>query len=194
MWKWIVGGLLAVVVIGFVGCYVLVKRFASGGDSASVTVAATADRVFASLADADSMSVLMGKGTRVSATHHGLVAVGDTLRVETGPQSATAGQRYTWIVSEVVPGRLLVLVMRNDSSGPGLRDAPRFAGAGRRLDASREYDRVADDRFTEDRTWRQRAQDGRRLPQLHIQGRDRRISGSPLIRNCATSSDVSKRR
>lgn len=117
MWKWIVGGLLAVVVIGFVGCYVLVKHFASGGDSTSITVAASADRVFASLADADSMSVLMGKGTHVSAAHHGLVAVGDTLRVETGPQSATGGQRYTWIVSELVPGRLLVLEMRNDSSG-----------------------------------------------------------------------------
>lgn len=117
MWKWIVGGLLVVVVALAATCYVTYKKFTSGGDSAMVTVAASPDRVFASLADADSMASFMGRGMTMRATHHGLVVVGDTLHVETENPTSKRGQHFTWIVSDVQPAHLLVLEMRDDSTG-----------------------------------------------------------------------------
>lgn len=115
MWKWIVGSILAVVLILFVGCYVLIKKATSGGDSARVTIGAPAALVWTMIADPDSMAVWMSEGTTVSATARGIVKVGDTLHVSNG--STSRSQNFTWTVSELTPGRLLAVEMRNDSSG-----------------------------------------------------------------------------
>lgn len=116
MWKWIVGALLVLVVALAATCYIGYRRLTGGGDSATVAVAAPADRVWASLADPDSMSIWMAAGSAVTASRHGIVAAGDTLHVR-----STAGgsrqQNFTWTVSEVTPGRLLVLQMRSNASG-----------------------------------------------------------------------------
>ena len=116
MWKWIVGAaaVIVVLVIGF-GWYGY-RKLTSGGDSATVAIAASPERVFASLADPDSMAVWMGNDSRVTAPHHGLLAVGDTLRVESG-SGGRSHQQYIWIVNEVTPDRLLVLQMRSDTGG-----------------------------------------------------------------------------
>lgn len=116
MWKWIVGALLLLVVALAATCYIGYRRLTGGGDSATVAVAASPDRVWASLADPDSMSIWMTAGSKVAASHHGIVAVGDTLHIETTARSSRQ-QNFTWTVSDVTPGRLLVLQMRNDSSG-----------------------------------------------------------------------------
>lgn len=115
MWKWIVGGALVIVVLLAATCWFGYKKLTSGGDSATVAIAATPDRVFASLADPDSMAVWMTAGTQVTAPRHGVLAAGDTLHVETS-SPGRSHQRYTWIVSEVAPGRLLALQMRADTS------------------------------------------------------------------------------
>jgi uncharacterized protein YndB with AHSA1/START domain len=116
MWKWIVGALLVLVVALAATCYIGYRKLTGGGDSATVAVAASADRVWASLADPDSMSIWMAAGSTVTASRHGIVAAGDTLHVR-----STAGgsrqQNFTWTVSELTPGRLLVLQMRSNASG-----------------------------------------------------------------------------
>ncbi len=117
MWKWIVGVLLVVVVALAGTCWYGYKKLTSGGDSAVVTIAATPARVFASLADPDSMQQWMDEGVTVTATRHGMLAVGDTLHVEQHNRTVSRSQQYTWAVSEVTPAHLLVLEMRNDSSG-----------------------------------------------------------------------------
>ena len=116
MWKWIVGAVLVLVVVLAGFCYVAVKQFTSGGDTVAVTVAATPDRVFAALADPDSMETWMMSGSLVTASHRGPVVAGDTLHVETGARGARTHQLFTWIVGEVTPGRLLVLEMRDSTS------------------------------------------------------------------------------
>ena len=116
MWKWIVGALLVLVVAIAGFCYVAVKKFTAGGDTAVVTVAATPERVFAALADPDSMQTWMMAGSHVGASHRGLVAMGDTLHVETGTPGARGHQQLTWLVQTVIPGQLLVMEMR-DSTG-----------------------------------------------------------------------------
>ena len=92
MWKWIVGALLLLVVALFATCYIGYKRLTAGGDSATVAIAAPADRVWASLADPDSMSIWMADGSNVTASHHGIVTVGDTLHVES-PTRAVRSSR-----------------------------------------------------------------------------------------------------
>lgn len=116
MWKWIVGAAALIAVLLVVTCWYGYKKLTAGGDSAVVAIAATPERVFASLADPDSMAVWMGAGSKISAPHHGLLTAGDTLRVETGTPGRSY-QQYIWIVSAVTPGRLLVLQMRSDTSG-----------------------------------------------------------------------------
>ena len=116
MWKWIVGALLVLVlaVAGF--CYVAVKKITSGGDSVTVIVIATPERVFAALADPDSMQTWMMPGSLVGASHPGVVAAGDTLHVETGSPGGRGHQNFTWLVRTVTPDQLLVMEIR-DSTG-----------------------------------------------------------------------------
>ena len=116
MWKWIVGAAALIVVLLVGTCWYGYKKLTAGGDSAVVAIAATPERVFASLADPDSMAVWMGAGSKISAPHQGLLTAGATLRVETGTPGRSY-QQYIWIVSAVTPDRLLVLQMRSDTSG-----------------------------------------------------------------------------
>ena len=115
MWKWIVGALLVLVVAVAAFCYVAVKKITSGGDTVTVAIAAMPEQVFAAMADPDSMETWMISGSTVSASHRGVVAVGDTLHVESG-KAGRGHQQFTWIVSAVKPSQLLVLEMR-DSTG-----------------------------------------------------------------------------
>ena len=116
MWKWIVGALLVLVVALAATCYIGYRRFTGGGDSVVVTIAGSPARVWASLADPDSMSIWMATGSTVIASHHGIVAAGDTLHVSTAAGSSRQ-QNFTWTVSDVTPGRLLVLQMRSNVTG-----------------------------------------------------------------------------
>lgn len=116
MWKWIVGALLVLVVAVAAFCYVAVKKFTSGGDTVAVTVAAAPDRVFAALADPDSMTTWMMRGSVVTTSHPGILKAGDTLHVETGKPGSPLHKQFIWVVSEATLGKLLVLEMR-DSTG-----------------------------------------------------------------------------
>jgi uncharacterized protein YndB with AHSA1/START domain len=116
MWKWIVGALLALVVLvaalGYYG-YRKVTKFASGGDSTSVMIDASPDRVFASLANTDSLAVWMGEESMITASRSGALVVGDTVHVESA--RVRAG-RSSWVVSEVVPNQLLVRQLLSDTT------------------------------------------------------------------------------
>ena len=115
MWKWIVGALLVLVVAIAGFCYVAVKKITSGGDTVTVTVAATPERVFAALADPDSMQTWMMPGSLVGATHRGPVVAGDTLRVETAGPGGRGHQEFTWFIRTATPGQLLVIEMRDST-------------------------------------------------------------------------------
>ncbi|HEY4100622.1 MAG TPA: SRPBCC family protein [Gemmatimonadales bacterium] len=117
MWKWIVGAAVALILLVAGAGWYGYHKLTSGGDSATVTIAASPERVFASLADPDSMAIWMGNGVTITASHHGTVAPGDSLLVQRTARGTSAGNRYTWTVGEVYPSHLLVLQMRSDSSG-----------------------------------------------------------------------------
>jgi len=115
MWKWI-GGILLLVALCIVGASWLgYRKLTSGGDATSVTIAGEPDRVFAALANHDSLAdwyVLAGQPTSMG---RGPFAVGDSLPAQM-PQSTSSGRKSHWVADEVVPGKLLALSLRNDSA------------------------------------------------------------------------------
>ncbi|HEY4320585.1 MAG TPA: SRPBCC family protein [Gemmatimonadales bacterium] len=121
MWKWIGGIVLLIVVLVAWRVVSAVKTLTAGGDSTTTTIAASPARVFASLADPDSMAVWMTSAT-VSSARHGMLQVGDTVRIDQGRTAATRDSstgvksNVTWIVNAVTPGQLLALSLQNDST------------------------------------------------------------------------------
>jgi uncharacterized protein YndB with AHSA1/START domain len=116
MWKWIVGALLGlVVVVAALGYYAYHRftKFASGGDSTSVMIGASPNRVFASLANTDSLAVWMGAESMISSSRVGPLAVGDTVHVES---MRVRSGRSSWVVSELIPSHLLVRQLLADTT------------------------------------------------------------------------------
>jgi len=116
MWKWI-GGILLVLVLCLVGASWLgYQKLTSGGDAATVTIAGSPERIFAALANHDSLASWWVLKGQPGPTGHGPIAVGDPLPVQV-PQSSSRQRFSRWVTDEVVPGKLLVLSLRNDSAG-----------------------------------------------------------------------------
>lgn len=115
MWKWIAGALLVIALLLAGTCWFGYQKLTAGGDSVAVTIGAPAHRVFASLANHDSVSTWVFGARDVSATRHGPFAKGDTLTVASTARGRR--QRTTWTITDVVPDRLLVLEVRSDSTG-----------------------------------------------------------------------------
>jgi uncharacterized protein YndB with AHSA1/START domain len=128
MAKWLVGCLVvAVVVVGSLVWfgYRKFKAFTSEPPIVTVMVQAPAERVYAVLADADSMKVWRSV-IELRSSRRGLLQVGDTLytrfRTVSMPQPGAAMQvdsgfqNNTEIVTERVPNRLLVVSLVGDST------------------------------------------------------------------------------
>lgn len=118
MLKWVGGCLVAlIVVVGIVmiAGYRKLKEVAAKGPAATV-IYAPAERVFASLADADSMTEWRLEGLGIRSSRTGPLRAGDSLRVQTtmGPNRQ---QRSLWIVTQSAPGRVFAVEMRDDGTG-----------------------------------------------------------------------------
>lgn len=108
MWKWIGGGCLIIVVLVCIliyGSYKTMSKIAAGGPSVSVTMAATPQRVFAALANADSQSVWRLPNTVTRISRKGMFAIGDTIFM---PSRDTISE-MAWIVDTVVTNQLLAV-------------------------------------------------------------------------------------
>ena len=73
--------------------------------------------MFASVAHADSLTGWMGDRRGVRVGHHGMLAPGDTLDIETKIRLTSGMRRLKWTVSEVRPNQLLALQLKSDSIG-----------------------------------------------------------------------------
>lgn len=118
MLRWIlIGlGLIALAITGT--CFYGYKKLTGGGDTVVVTMAATPERVFATLATPDSMARWMTASRLESPTGGAMLAVGDTLRFRSITlKDDSSGTTVTgdWIVREVNAPTLLVMEMRSDT-------------------------------------------------------------------------------
>lgn len=116
MWKWIAGGLLVLVVLLAGTCYFGYRKFTEGGDTLTVMIGASPERVYASLADPDSLSTWVNVGSTISSHRHGLLVEGDSFTVvqpplKVGRSGATAG----YLVLSSTPGHSLLLRVTGDS-------------------------------------------------------------------------------
>ena len=119
MLKWILGilGALLLLALGF--CWYGYKELTAGGDTARVAIATSPERVWTHLVVVDSLRAWQDSGARVTTTGDSVLAVGDTLRIET-PMSPTGGsgeQRMMWVVERVEEPTMLVWGVRDDSTG-----------------------------------------------------------------------------
>jgi uncharacterized protein YndB with AHSA1/START domain len=120
IWKWLGGCLLVCVVLLGIALWQGYRQLASSGagnGTDTVTIAAPITRVFASIANADSLSGWMGERLGVKVGHHGMLAPGDTLEIETRARFIPQKRKLKWTVTDVRPNQLLAVQLRSDSSG-----------------------------------------------------------------------------
>jgi uncharacterized protein YndB with AHSA1/START domain len=113
-----IGGCLVVVLVVAIAAfwfgYRKLETYTAEGASVTVTIAAPPPRVFASLADADSMTEWRLEGLGLRASRRGLLKQGDTLHAQMR-SSGGRQERATWIVTAVVPNKLFATQMLDDS-------------------------------------------------------------------------------
>ena len=118
MSKWMKGCLVILALIALVMWWGYRKMASvASGPPPEVTIHAPASRVFASLANGDSIPAWMARGNNVVISRHGMLLPGDTISVQM--RRGFGGgrtERIRWIVSSVVPDKLLALEVR-DTTG-----------------------------------------------------------------------------
>jgi uncharacterized protein YndB with AHSA1/START domain len=111
MLKWILGGCATLILIACIFAWIgyrKLKTYANEGPAATVTIMASPHRVFASLADPDSMADWRMDGAQMTAAHKGLLKAGDTLVVRNATQSSTGRPaRLNWVVTVVTMDQLV---------------------------------------------------------------------------------------
>jgi uncharacterized protein YndB with AHSA1/START domain len=118
--KWflrIVAALVVLVLIaGYVG-YRKLREFTAAGGTARVAILAPRERVFATLGNADSVAAWMGgRPGGVEAGGHGALQPGDSIIVESDPDSRNRHYRLVWTVTAVRPNELMAMNLRPDTS------------------------------------------------------------------------------
>lgn len=115
MWKWILGAVVLVVLLIGSGMWYGFRKMsalASGDSTVTLTIGATPERVFASLANGDSIGDWM-VGGRVRPSRSGPLRMGDTLYVE--QRDTASAQRMVWVVGDVTPGKAFALRLEADT-------------------------------------------------------------------------------
>lgn len=119
MLKWLGGCLVVVVVVIAAGSYWALRTMKEtlGPDgSAHVNVAALPPRVFASLANADSLATWMAQGNTVTTSRHGQFQPGDTIRIGLRTSLGMRQEPMVWTVTQVIPDKLIVRELATRSS------------------------------------------------------------------------------
>jgi len=121
MWKWLGGCLVIVVVvvaIGFWTGYRKLSEFSGPNRPETVAIGAPPSRVFASLANGDSLSTWMSERLGVRASRHGMLVTGDTIQMDAKLRFniGKTSNASRWVVSDVKPDQMLSLEMRADTS------------------------------------------------------------------------------
>jgi uncharacterized protein YndB with AHSA1/START domain len=133
MLKWL-GGCLAIVIVLVIGgswwaLHTMRKSLEPDG-SARVAIAASPQRVFATLANADSAMLWMGQGNTVSVSQPGPLVPGSRIRIAIRTRTGLPQQPMDWIVREVVPNQLVVRELVTDKGQRAALRRDSLAAAG----------------------------------------------------------------
>ncbi len=123
MLKWLGGCAVVAVILIVGGAYFAmrtVRESLSPDGSARVAIHAPPERVFASLASADSVATYTSAGNKVTVNRTGPLQVGDSIRTELRTTLGMKTQPMIWIVKEIVPNQKIVFQMgAMGSKAPG---------------------------------------------------------------------------
>lgn len=119
MLKWILGAILALVVVLAGTCWWGYRKLTAGGDTARVAIAASPERVWTYMTVPDSMRAWQDSTTMFRVTGDSAIAVGDTVQVTTTAREGSAQTRssMTWVVSRLEAPRIIVWTAQDDSTG-----------------------------------------------------------------------------
>lgn len=117
MLKWL-GGCLVVVIIVVVGggywAFKTMRESLEPDGSARIAIAGTPQRVFAALANADSIAKWMSQGTNITISRPGPLVPGSRIRISMRSRTGIPQQPMEWIVRQIVPDQLLVRELITD--------------------------------------------------------------------------------
>jgi len=116
MWKWILGGVLVVIVLLVGTCWYGFRKFTAGGGDTSITIAGTTDAIWASLDDLDSLRIWATGDSLVGEVGHGPLVVGDSFVARPRQDVRDHPLVMIWTVLASDPGRTRVLEARDDST------------------------------------------------------------------------------
>ena len=114
MLKWVGGCFVLVVVLIGGGSWFAMRsmRDSLGPDgSARVSIAASPDRVYASMSNGDSLQTWMAQGSTVTTWRRGPLVVGDSIKVAL---RRSVGPPIIWRVRELVPNHVIALGLTQD--------------------------------------------------------------------------------
>ena len=118
MLKWVGGCLVLVVVLIAGGLWFAMRsmRDTLGPDgSVRVSIAASPQRVYASMSNADSLKTWMAQGNTVTTWRSGPLVVGDSIKIEIRRSLGTA---MVWRVRELVPDQAITLDLTQGTTQP----------------------------------------------------------------------------
>jgi uncharacterized protein YndB with AHSA1/START domain len=121
MLKWLGGCAVVAVILIVGGAYFAmrtVRESLSPDGSARVAIHAPPERVFASLASADSIPTYMGAGNKLTISRHGPLQIGDSIRVELRTTLGMKAEPMIWIVKEIVPNQKIVFQLGAVGNSP----------------------------------------------------------------------------
>ncbi len=117
MLKWILGILLFLVLAVVGTCWYGYSKLTSGGGMAAVTVATTPERAWTFFTNPDSFRVWQDTGSTTRFSTDSILAVGDTVWLETREfETSPQRQRMLWVLERAEQPHLLVWAARSDSA------------------------------------------------------------------------------
>lgn len=119
MLKWILGAVAALALILLGTCWYGYKQFTKGGDTAEVAIMASPERIWAYLTIPDSIRSWQDSSVTMTATSDSVLAVGDSLMLESVSQRSGTGPRHrlTWVVTRMNAPVAIDWAARDDSTG-----------------------------------------------------------------------------
>lgn len=115
MWRWILGIFAAIVLLLVGTCWFGYRKIAGGGNTATVTVAASPELVWSYFTEPDSILVRQDSNSTVVISSDSTLQVGDSIRME-GSAGSTSSSMI-WVLDRIEAPRLLEWVARDDSLG-----------------------------------------------------------------------------
>lgn len=108
---------LVVVGVGVWSTWRKLRPYSGPNGPETTVIAGPVSRVFASLANADSIAGWMTPGLGVRASHHGMLVTGDTLKVGANGRLTFGTEPMKWVVADIKPDQLFSMELRSDSTG-----------------------------------------------------------------------------